>query len=205
MSHLTEEQVNLYLDDELSAIERAAVEAHLAGCDECRAEVAALQRLFTALEELAHEPAPDLVPDVLTRIHPRRRLVGRGLTRFRPLWLIPALQAAAALALLAWGRTQLAGYWVSLVDTLSLGRLGEMWARASVWTVGQWAVLRVWPSIAWAGLQGWIARLPTLGGLHFSPTQLAVLGTALVTVWLVGNAVLLYHASLNGQGRQQPG
>lgn len=205
MSHLTEEQLNLYLDNELSTVERDAVEAHLANCNECRAEVAALQRLFTALEELAHEPAPDLVPGVLAHIRSHRKFAGQEAPRFRPLWLIPTLQAIAALLLFAWGRTRLSGYWAAIVDALTRGRLGQLWAWVSAWAVGEWAMLRAWPSTAWAEFQGWIAWLPTLGDLRFSPTQLAVLGTALVSLWLVGNAVLLHYALLNGQGKRQLG
>ena len=36
------ERLSEYLDDELDAAERAAVEAHLAECGECRADLEAL-------------------------------------------------------------------------------------------------------------------------------------------------------------------
>jgi anti-sigma factor RsiW len=74
MSHLTEEQLNLYLDDELSTVERAAVEAHLAGCDACRTELASLRALFTALDALQPAAlAADLTPVVLRGVAAERR------------------------------------------------------------------------------------------------------------------------------------
>ena len=49
MAHLTEEQLNLYLDNELSTPEHTVVEAHLADCSACRSELASLEILFFAL------------------------------------------------------------------------------------------------------------------------------------------------------------
>src|SRR6059036_1669416 len=43
--HLTVEDVAAYADRGLAAAERARVEAHLAACAECRAEVVAVARL----------------------------------------------------------------------------------------------------------------------------------------------------------------
>ena len=207
--HLGEEIINMYLDGELSAGERGHVEAHLAACDECQAEVAALRQLFIALDELVPAPAPDLVPGVLARVQPRRRSRGPGLLRSRPLWLVPALQAAAAVALLAWGWTRLIGYWTVVVGALSLGTPGEIWVRASGWVTIQWSVLSTWATAQWATLptwcdvHWWFARLPAFDGSHLSPIQLAVLGVTLVVLWVVGNAVLLRRALLNGQVTQR--
>jgi len=200
--HLGEEVLNMYLDGELSARERERVEVHLDACDKCRVEVAALQQLFAALEELASAPAPDLVPGVLTHIRPRRWLPSLSPTRLRPLWLVPALQAAAALALLIWGWTRLAGYWAIVVDILSPGALGKVWAEVAGWVAAQWVVLSTWPDAAWAVVQEWAARLAPFGDLRLSPTQLAVLGAALVALWLMSNAALLRGALLNGRAIQ---
>jgi len=90
MSHLTEEQLNLYLDNELSTSECAAVEAHLVGCDVCRAELASLQALFTALDALQPDAlAADLTPVVLHAVAAERR---RAVWRQRISWLVPTLQ-----------------------------------------------------------------------------------------------------------------
>ena len=48
--HLTEEQLNEYLDNE--STERVFIEAHLSTCDECAARFSTLQNLFTELDSL---------------------------------------------------------------------------------------------------------------------------------------------------------
>jgi anti-sigma factor RsiW len=199
--HLSEAILNMYLDGELSAGERERVEAHLAACEVCQAEVTALQRLFATLEELELAPAlaPDLAPGVLAHIHPRRRLLELRRPSPHPLWLVPALQSVAALALLAWGWTRLAGYLALAVDFLSLGTLADAWAEVSGWMTAQWATLSAWPSATWAEVQEWAARVSAFSDLHLSLTQLVALGAALVVLWLVGNVVLLHRDLFNGR------
>jgi len=51
------EQLSAYLDGELSAAERAALERHLPACSECRAELAELRRVRALLGAL---PSPSL-------------------------------------------------------------------------------------------------------------------------------------------------
>ena len=79
-AHLSEELMAAWLDGELAGEERARVASHLADCDLCRAEVAAVRAL------LADEPA-EAVP------RPPRR--GRLLR-----YLLPVAAAAAAVWLL---------------------------------------------------------------------------------------------------------
>jgi hypothetical protein len=63
------DRLSEYLDDELSALERAALEQHLAGCDDCRAVLTDL-RAVTAIAAGAAPvlPAHDLWPEIATRI-----------------------------------------------------------------------------------------------------------------------------------------
>ena len=70
MTHLSEEQLNLYLDGALLPQEQSAVEAHLAGCATCQADLDSLQTLFVALDalqsdlltaDLNHDGQTDLV------------------------------------------------------------------------------------------------------------------------------------------------
>jgi anti-sigma factor (TIGR02949 family) len=66
-----------YLDGELDGQARAALEAHVAGCAECRQELDALRRTVQAVRDLPAEPAPmGLTEDVLTRL--RAEAPGRG-------------------------------------------------------------------------------------------------------------------------------
>ncbi len=93
MNHLSENLLNEFLDDELPAGDRAAVEAHVAECSECQMRVEELRGLFVELKQLADEfPAHDLSSLALTSI-PRRRL-GLGLR------LVLAAQAGIALGVL---------------------------------------------------------------------------------------------------------
>ena len=48
--HLTDEQLNEYLDNETN--ERVQIETHLSSCGECAARLSTLQALFTELDSL---------------------------------------------------------------------------------------------------------------------------------------------------------
>ena len=92
------EALSAYLDGELPADERRAVELHLAGCPPC---AAALEEL-AAVDALAREAAPPDAPagyfDALpSRVRARVRAPRR---RVSPLWLVP-LAAGLMVAVLA--------------------------------------------------------------------------------------------------------
>lgn len=66
-----------YLDDELSAPDRATVEAHLSGCERCREELNDLRKTLAALRgskvELAAEPSPAFLDNLRSQINVRSR------------------------------------------------------------------------------------------------------------------------------------
>lgn len=69
MPHLSEETLHEYLDDALAPAIRADVDAHLATCADCTAELAELRGLFAAIESLPLVALErDLMPAVLTQI-----------------------------------------------------------------------------------------------------------------------------------------
>jgi hypothetical protein len=98
-----------YLDGALSGRQAAGVEAHLAGCERCRASLVSLERTVGLLRSLrGGVDAPDLVGPVMARIHAGEAQPS-GFDRFRtfvsrfiagPLGA-PLATAAAGLALLA--------------------------------------------------------------------------------------------------------
>ena len=90
--HLTDEQLNEYLDNETA--NRAEIETHLDSCDECAARLSTLQTLFADLDSL---PEVTLSRDLAARFRPRP-----SLTPQLPRWLTltATLQAAAALVAL---------------------------------------------------------------------------------------------------------
>lgn len=198
-AHLSEGDIHAFLDGELAVGEHAAVQEHLATCEQCRRELAALRRLFIALDELA--PAPDLVPTVRARL--------AGLSPALPQrswrrWLPLALEAAAAVALLAWAVTRPAAFWAGLFGTWPADFGAELsgwwsgtWGSIVAWLASLWADLPSWPADTWSALQAWLGSLPTLD-LQLSLPQWALWVGLLVVACLVGNALLLRRAALNG-------
>lgn len=104
MMHCLDVQVELqaYVDKDLSQEQAVLVERHLAGCDSCRAELAHLRTVVTALETwpLAVEPA-DLTARVMARVRSRP-----ALPTFRLHWSDFAISLTGAglvfVILLAW-------------------------------------------------------------------------------------------------------
>ncbi|MFB0536037.1 MAG: anti-sigma factor [Anaerolineae bacterium] len=205
MSYLTEEQLNLYLDNELSTVERAAVEAHLAGCDACRAELASLQTLFTALGALQPEAlAADLTPLVLRGVAAERR---RTVRRRRISWLVPALQGAAVVLLLVFGWSALATRYAELAQRIPAEALYAAWTNALARGGTLWAATVAWWQTWWAGAVTDVLGLPAslgqvtshwpqLPGLGFTTSKAIAVSLAAALVWLVGNAILLRMAAV---------
>jgi len=115
-SHCTPvQQLSAHLDGELSPAARVALEAHLGGCPDCRARLAALRSVGEALRRRfeAQADAADFTgftEGVLARLRPHRPPLGERLQvafsewrTHRPavLWGGVGLAAAAVLAVLA--------------------------------------------------------------------------------------------------------
>ena len=102
-SHEWQEQAAPYALGILTAEERSAFEAHLAGCDACRADVRAYTEVAAALAHAAPtaEPPRALRDRVLAEAR-RVRPIGAG-SRAPRLTRLPWLAAAAALLLAAGG------------------------------------------------------------------------------------------------------
>ena len=82
------DQLSDYLDDELSPAERAAVDAHLAGCGECTRTLASLRRIVAEASSLTPRPPEnDLWPGIAARTVQQRRIS----------FTIPQLAAASLL------------------------------------------------------------------------------------------------------------
>ncbi len=97
---LTEYQLDLLEDRE-----RAGVEAHLAECADCRAELVALQKLDGLLEPMEEAEAPaNLWSGVKRRMEPRRA----------PLWQLWRQPARQAIAVAAAMLLVVAGLWLGL-------------------------------------------------------------------------------------------
>lgn len=100
--------VSAYYDDQVTAAERAQVEAHLAECAECRALLADCRRLGQAIHDLPRgEPSRMLWPRVQAKL-PRRQ---------QPIWrrLLPVTSAVAMLVV-----------GITIVAVLRMSQLGAV-------------------------------------------------------------------------------
>ena len=96
-----------YCDEELAPPARAALEAHLAGCAPCRAELDAFRRTLAAMRGAAAAPPaapPEFLDDLKAQIHRRsrgrffgQRRRGYRLELFSLVMLIVALTIYVAL------------------------------------------------------------------------------------------------------------
>jgi anti-sigma factor (TIGR02949 family) len=88
-----EDRLSAYLDGELPVELKSRVAAHLAGCEACQRELAALARLEAALGRLQAPVPPALAEAVLTRLARHRR----------PWWRSLALAASLVLGIVLGG------------------------------------------------------------------------------------------------------
>ncbi|HVP37952.1 MAG TPA: zf-HC2 domain-containing protein [Candidatus Saccharimonadales bacterium] len=96
-------RLSAYLDGDLDATHRTAVEHHLAGCPVCRARVDELQALVSGLKRLpAPEPPAFLWARVQAGLRQARPVRGRGPGFEWVRWLPAGMAAAAALAVVVW-------------------------------------------------------------------------------------------------------
>ncbi len=97
------EALSAYLDDALGIEERSVVDRHLASCEDCRAELAALERLAAAMRAERIPPPPaDLAVKIALRLEPGEP-VRRGKLRFAvPATIAATLGAIGVLFALRW-------------------------------------------------------------------------------------------------------
>ena len=94
------DRLSAYLDDDLDASERAAIDAHLRGCAACAEELAGLRRLVTYARSVAaldEPPARDLWTGIRARLEPPRAMAFAPRRVSLAVWQL----AAAAVLLIA--------------------------------------------------------------------------------------------------------
>jgi len=103
MTDTVADHLSAYLDGELSSIERASIDAHLAECAACRATLDELRKVVARARTLEDSgPDRDLWPNVAARIGPAPRArvsVFKRVVTSRLSFTLPQL-AAASLALM---------------------------------------------------------------------------------------------------------
>ncbi len=100
-NHLDPELLSAYLDDEVSAAERALVEAHLSTCESCRLELESLEWTANLLRRLpvVKPPRTFYVTEGMVTPEPRPSLWERLAQQWRPLLGSASLVAALLLML----------------------------------------------------------------------------------------------------------
>ena len=167
--HLTDEQLNEYLDEATTA--RTHIEAHLSSCDECAARLSTLQNLFTELDSL---PELALTRNLAAPFTLRPSLPAQ-LPKF--LTLTAFLQAAVALAALI-----IAVPFVStLLPQIKLPSFTKLFFQLQT----QWTV--------------WLDQLSNLNLPTFQPVNLPTFEMSSLlfilagvsVLWVLGNGLLL--------------
>jgi anti-sigma factor RsiW len=167
--HLTDEQLNEYLDDE--SAERAQIEAHLSSCADCAARLTALQALFTEIVSL---PELALSTNIAARFTPTPSLTTQ-LPRWLPL--TATLQAAAALIALIVA----APFVANLLPEIESPSFTGIFIQIQ----SQW--------MAWLDLLSTlqVPAFPQLPAFEISSLVLTLTLAGASVLWLVGNGLLL--------------
>jgi hypothetical protein len=172
--HLTDEQLNEYLDNEIQ--DRVQIELHLASCDECTARLTVLRSLFNEIESLPDLALSHNIAAVFTRqsSQPVPQL---------PRWLTltATLQAAiAAVALVI--AAPLVMQWIS--PYLS-NMQGPSFVELFFELQSQWMV--------WLDMfsQFQIPSVPEIPVLELSSMLILLTVAGVSTLWIVGNGLLL--------------
>ena len=168
--HLTDEQLNEYLDNE--STERAQIESHLAECADCSARLTALKALFIEIESL-----PEITPS---------RSLAPRLTAHAPvpppwLMLIASLQAAIAVITIIIGAPFVMQFITPYLSGMQTPSFAELFLQfQSGWIV--------WLDIL-AQLQ--VPMLPEIPVVELSSLVIVLTLAGVSALWLVGNGLLL--------------
>ncbi|HEY2979882.1 MAG TPA: zf-HC2 domain-containing protein [Anaerolineales bacterium] len=178
--HLSDEQLNEYLDQALTAEARAAAVAHLAACADCSARLTALQGLFAAIESLPEQAlSRDLGGSVVHALrHSFQSQRGEGLPRW--IRLTAGLQAALAVIVLVSAAPILQEVISPILTAYKWPSLAELLLQFQTqWTAWTQSIAAFTP--------------PALPALSVDISTLALTSVAISAflLWVVGNGLLL--------------
>jgi anti-sigma factor RsiW len=214
MDHLTEEQINEYVDNLLltekqinenvnhllTGAEAEAVKRHLLGCAACQEKVAEIQQVFVTLADLPEVP---FQKDLATRVLAASMLAASGLrlvepptttmperqpTRVLPKW-VPGLAWTIAALQIPLAGLALVYAWPMLRDWLAPIESHFRWSGWN--TSGMIQSLLTWSS----QVQRAIANLSTPPHLPaWNPQEGILILAVLLAAWAAGN-YLLFHSN----------
>lgn len=171
-NHLTDRQLNEYLDNESEPGEREMIDLHLSLCIECTARLAKLQALFN---EIASLPDLALSKPLAVQFAP-----DPGLTPQLPRWLTLTATLQAVFAIIA--ITIAAPLVITLLPAIETPSLTDMWIPIQ----SQW--------LTWLDTlsQFQIPQLPELSmSIEISSALTFSALAGLFMFWIVGNGLLL--------------
>lgn len=173
MNHLSEEQLNEYLDHE--SAEQVQIESHLSSCSECATRLASLQALFAELDSLPEAVlSRNLASSVVQRVSHSGIL---------PKWLTLTLVVQAALALVCMlVATPLV---IQFINQTLPAFTGPSFPQIWIQLQAQW--------MHWLNTFS-AFQMPTLPAITTPQFSSVVMLSALACVsvfWLVGNGLLL--------------
>ncbi len=128
------DRLSEYLDGDLDAAARREVDAHLAGCADCRATLADLERVTVRAQRLPDAgPAADLWPGIADRIGLATDDLARRRAARRFSFSVPQLVAASfVLAVLSGGAAWMARSWTGKAAAPSAATTGPNAGTVSV-------------------------------------------------------------------------
>lgn len=170
MIHLTDEQLNEYLDNE--TIERAQIEAHLSSCDGCAARLTTLQTLFNEIESL---PELELTQSLAATFTPSPSLPVPQLPGW--LTLTATLQTVAALIALIFAAPMV----MTLLPAIQTPSLTDVFVQIQ----SDWGI--------WLDLLSTFQFpvMPEIPAVNASSLVITLTLAGVSMLWLVGNGLLL--------------
>jgi len=197
MNHLTESQLNEYLDHSLDESTHRALDAHLEGCDECRENLNQLQDVFLALKslleirltrDLSHSiPSNSFKQPVL--LLTRTLALQLGAVMGALIWLSVELAGTLNIALLNLGFQQLI---VSPSESIAVVQAPILDLLLSIRSAQDWGFKLFKPEIKFPSLQFPVMhyQIPAYS-LDLSAFHIVLLTISALGLWVVGNAFLL--------------
>jgi hypothetical protein len=173
--HLTDEQLNEYLDDEIK--DRVQVEMHLASCEDCAARLTALRVLFDEIESL---PEVALIRSLAA---PITRSVSRRASLPRSLRLTVTLQVATAIVAMFFAAPFVLQWISPYVLNLPVPSFADLILKVRT----QWT--------AWLDMlsQFQFPTSPEIPVIDLSSLAVMLTVVGISLLWLVGNRLLLRH------------
>jgi len=175
--HLTDEQLNEYLDHESS--DREQIEIHLSACDECAARFSALKTLFAEIESLPEMTLSHSIREAslwdAARIIPTPSLPVPQL----PTWLTLTATLQAVLALIAF--IVAAPFITKLLPMVQMPSLPDIFLQLQAQWTAWLAALSVFQ----------LPTLPQIPAIELPSLVVALTLAGVSMLWLVGNGLLL--------------